>query len=96
MRCPPPGDLTSDQALTELRRRLTNPDEHEARRAGYAHAIRTVDLDAVLRLADAEQADLRKVIELLRDLADVWATVDPNGLMSRVRAAETLRQVIGE
>lgn len=44
---------------------------------------------------DGERSDDRKAIERALDLADVWETVEPNGLMSRQRAAATLREVLG-
>ena len=51
-------------------------------------------LEAVLRLVDAELAEAAKPVERVTDLADVWESVEPDGLMSRRRAAAILREVV--
>ncbi len=72
----------------------THEPVDEARRGRYHAALATARLDAVLRIADEEQAELRAELDRLRDVArglhHVWSTVQPSGLMSRRRAAEVL------
>lgn len=75
----------------------TSLDRLERHKRWYA-AVHTDRLlgraDAALRLADQEQADLRHALERALDLVDVWETTDPDGLMSRKRAAAILREVL--
>lgn len=88
----------SDATLDELRRRLTDGGPDRRGRYWAAMVSGPNSLDAVLRLVDAELADRAsddaKALERVRELADLWTTLDPSGLMSRVRAGETLREVL--
>lgn len=40
-------------------------------------------------------SDTRKAVERALDLCDVWESVEPDGIMSRQRAAAILREVLG-
>lgn len=74
----------------------TDPEDDRQRR--YYAAVHTDRLlnraEAVMRLADEEQAELRKAVERALDLANVWETTDPQSLMSRRWAAAVLREVL--
>lgn len=101
-------NLASDEALTLLRSRLLDPSEDAARRGRYHAAIASARLDAVLRLADEEQAQLRaevarlasdlsdakSAVERVEDLQEVWERTEPQTLMSRRRAAAILNEVV--
>lgn len=95
MRVPPPGDLGSDQAVADFRNQVTAEDDQDRRgRYWAAMACGEANLDAVMRLVDTEHADTRKAVERGLDLADAWESTDPDGLMSRRRAAAILREVL--
>lgn len=90
------GEVTSDRTLEELRQAVSY-DATERRGRYYAAMVSgPSSLESVLRLVDAEVGDDRKTIERVREIAQVWETLEPQGLMSRRRAAAILLEVIGQ
>lgn len=98
------GVLTSDAALTELRRRLTEGGPDRRGRYWAAMVSGPASLEAVLRVADSEleqaaaeragRNDVWAAVERAVDLATQWEALDAHSLMSRRRAAAILLEVL--
>lgn len=61
--------------------------------------LRSAALGRVVRSADQLRDDLSdktKAVERALDLAGVWETAEPDGIMSRRRAAAILREVLDQ
>jgi hypothetical protein len=88
--------------FTRDREAIRNSDEHDeriaARVAGALQspgikAVVEVVLDETQTLRD-ERNDSRNAVHRTLDLVNVWESIDPDGIMSRRRAAAIVRQVV--
>jgi hypothetical protein len=86
---PPPRDWVSTELVRETPRPPSRPTAQTASAQEETAKLRT----EVARL-NSELGDAKAAVERVEDLQEVWERTDPQGLMSRRRAAAILGEVI--